>query len=385
VSKRVKLGVTVFDAALQRYIELYEAGHRVVVSVSGGKDSTVAIEMAVLAATMTGRLPAEAVTRDEEVMFPGTYEYLDRMYQRDDISLTWLVARQPIINIFNRQQPYWWVFDPDLRPDQWLREPPAYSTYTTDLDIQSMVTEERYPVDRDAGQKLISVVGLRVQESMGRLYGLHSAGGHMVKPPSPKFTTAWGCRPIYDWTDSDVWFAINENHWDYNPAYDVMYRAGLPRHRLRIGPPSMNAAAVDANKIAAAAWPQWWDRVCERLPGMRTSVQFGRRVLQPDRRHGERWEETFWRECVAEAPPWIAERAETYARKILKSHARHSTIPLPEVSPCQQCETENGSWRNLAMNSYCGDPFSMKLHSMPVVEPDFFRPGAGKWGGTPTF
>lgn len=383
--KRVHLGMSVFDAALQRYVELYEAGHRLVVSFSGGKDSTVSLEMAVLAATMTGRLPVDVVMRDEEIMFPGVFEYIERTYQRDDVNMCWLVAGQPIINVFNRQEPYWWVFDPLLDAKEWLRQPPAHATYTTDLDIQSMCTEERFPVDRDAGQKLISVVGLRVQESMGRLYGLHSAGGHMVKPPARKFSTAWGCRPIYDWADGDVWHAIKENSWDYCSAYDVMYRGGLPRHRLRIGPPSMNAAAVAANKVAAAAWPEWWDRVCIRLPGMRTAVQFGKRVLQPDRRHGETWQDTFWRECVKEAPEWIALRAETYANKILRAHRRHSTGALPEGAPCQQCESENGCWRNLALNSYNGDPFSMKLHSMPTVNPEEFRPGAGRWGGTPAF
>lgn len=382
---RVSLGMNVFDAALQRYVEMYEAGHRVVVSISGGKDSTIALEMAILAATLTDRLPVDAVTRDEEVMFPGTYEYLERVYNRPEVNLVHLVARQPIINVFNRHEPYWWVFDDQLAPDQWVRQPPPYATYIKDLDIQSMCTIERFPIDEEAGQKLISVVGLRVQESKGRLFGLHSAGGHMVKPPARKFTTAWGSRPVYDWTDADVWRGIEVNSWDYNTAYDVMHRGGLPRVRLRIGPPSMNAAAVQANKVASAAWPAWWDLACARLPGIRTAVQFGKRVLQPDRRHGEGWEQTFRRECITEAPPWIAERAERYAAKILHAHARHATGALPEVMPCQQCESENGSWKNLAMNSYNGDPFSMKLHSMPVVEPDVFRAGAGRWGGSPTF
>ena len=86
------LGMTVFDAAIERMVEVYEQGHRVVVSVSGGKDSTCLLEVAVIAAEITGRLPVEAVTRDEEIMFPGTYEYLERVWQRDDVALTHLVA-----------------------------------------------------------------------------------------------------------------------------------------------------------------------------------------------------------------------------------------------------------------------------------------------------
>lgn len=36
---------------------------------------------------------------------------------------------------------------------------------------------------------------------------------------------------------------------------------------------------------------------------------------------------------------------------------------------------------------YMGDPFGLKGHDshMPFVEPEYFRKGAGKWGGKPTW
>ena len=58
------LGESVFDAGLQRLLNSYEAGHRVLVSTSGGKDSTVCTELAVIAARMAGRLPVELIHRD---------------------------------------------------------------------------------------------------------------------------------------------------------------------------------------------------------------------------------------------------------------------------------------------------------------------------------
>ena len=68
------LGVNVFDAAVQRLTALYRAGHRVVVALSGGKDSTVCLELAVLAARECDRLPVEAFFVDEEVSVPGVAE-----------------------------------------------------------------------------------------------------------------------------------------------------------------------------------------------------------------------------------------------------------------------------------------------------------------------
>lgn len=373
---RGRLGIEVFDAALDRLVEQYSAGHRMIASISGGKDSTCCLELAVMAASMTGRLPVEAVVRDEEILYPGTYEYLDRVAQRDDVDLHHLVANQPIVNAFNREDPYWWVFDPLLDPDEWVRQPPAYAEYITDLDIRKMVSKERFPVEGD--QRLVSIIGLRCSESKGRTYGLFATGGYMTRHPTAT-DGAYGCRPVYDWSDADVWRAIQINGWDYSSAYNVMHRRGIPRKDMRIGPPSMNAASIGNLRMASQAWPEWWDRVCRRLPGMRTAAAYGKRVVEPERRWGETWQATYQRECIDHAPGWIAERAIACRERMLSAHARHATTPFPEVDRCQTCTGSLGSWKALTRVMYYGDPFSMKATILPYVDPSVFRPGSGSW------
>jgi hypothetical protein len=40
----------------------------------------------------------------------------------------------------------------------------------------------------------------------------------------------------------------------------------------------------------------------------------------------------------------------------------------------------------MATYLYLGDPFAIKTGSMlKAIEPEFFRAGAGTWGGTPAF
>ncbi len=378
--RRQALAVDVFEAAVRRLYDLYAAGHRVVVSFSGGKDSGVVLEVAIIAARRAGRLPVDVVMRDEEIMFPGTFEYAERVALRPEVRFHWLVAHQPIVNVFNREQPYWWVFDPLLPPQRWVRQPPDWAIRIPTLNIDSMTTPERFPPA--PGKHLYAAIGLRVQESMGRLYGLFSAGGHITRPNRHGVRNVW---PIYDWTDADVWRAIAVNKWDVNEAYNVLHRLGLPRERLRIAPPTLTQAGVPSLRLAAKAWPKWFDRVCQRLPGVRAVVHYGLRAVQPHRRLGETWERCFWRTCVEEAPAWIAERARRVAAQYASAHARHSTAPLPEVEPCYHCQSKIGSWRMLAHVMYNGDPFSMKAVSLPYVEPEAFRPGAGTWQGRPTW
>lgn len=384
---RMNIGSDVFRAGYERLYGLYKGGHRLVVCFSGGKDSTVCVELAIMAARDAGRLPVEVVCQDEEIAYPGTYEFMERTGNRKEVKMTWLVMQQPMVNIFNRETPYFWCHDPMLDPNDWVRRPPAMGEFVEDKAIELMVNPLRFPVvarpqRRDWGEdndpKLVAVIGLRTSESSKRLMGLHSSGGYMT---GSNDLGVFNTRPIYDWQDGDVWKFIHETKCDYNRAYDTMRLMGIPKQRLRIGPPTMNAAGIDALTIASRAWPQWFDKVCKRLPGVRTAAQFGKRSVEPFRRYGETWEQCFIRECITEAPPWIAERATTLMTHILKTHSRHSTTPLPESKICTLCAL-NGSWRHMAHNVWGGDPYVAKTAGvLPLIEPEFFRPGAGTWAG----
>lgn len=380
MATRHKLGATVFDAALDRLTAVMQDGHRVVVSFSGGKDSTCCVQLARIAARLCGYGPIDVVLRDEEIMFPGTYEYCERVANLPDVRFAWVIAGQPIINAYNRADPFWWVFDEQVPSSEWVREPPPFAIRIPELTMDRVTIPARFPAA--PGKDTLAVIGLRVSESRGRLYGLYSSGGFLTRPNPAGVRNCW---PIYDWSDADVWRAIRENGWDYNPAYNVMLRMGVPQRRLRIAPPTMSAAGADVLKIAMHAWPQWFERVARRCPGVRAGAQFGKRAVTPRRRVGDTWQVTFERECVTEAPEWIRQRAMRYRDLIVSGHAHHSTAPLPEVEACYHCESESGSWKNLTLQLYAGDPFAMKCHSLPPADPDLFRPGSGKWYGKPSW
>lgn len=364
----------VVTEAKNRMRAIYAAGHRVVVSFSAGKDSGAALEICIIVARELGCLPVDVVMQDEEIAYPGTYEFAERTAQRPEVRFHWLVMNQPMVNVFNRQNPYYWVFDPQLPPEKWVRQPPKWATYRKENDIASMTTKVYFPPP--PGKELYAVQGLRVQESRGRLYGIYSSGGYTTAPNRHGVRSA---RPIYDWKDGDVWKFTADLKLDYNRAYDTLLASGVSRARLRVSPPLMNAAGVSTLSKAAAAWPRWFDKVAERCPGARTAAQFGVRAVTPSRRADETWEAVFKRECIEKAPKWIAERATVAMNQYLSAHRKHSSQPFPEVTPCYTCTGGAGSWRKLAMALYCGDPFSTRISGLPYAEPELFRPGAGKW------
>jgi predicted phosphoadenosine phosphosulfate sulfurtransferase len=388
--RRIFTGDNVFDAALDRISECYAEGNRVVVSVSGGKDSAVCTELSLIVAQRFGKLPLDVVFREEEILYPGTHEYLIRLSQRPEIRMHWLLARQPMINVFNRANPFWWVCDPLVPKDQWVFQPPDFAEDIPEKHIEAIVSPHRFPVD--PGKDLIDVVGLRVSESSKRMLGLVSSGGPLTGGSVRQGVLYRKLRPIYDWTDSDVWKSIHDNRWDYNKAYDVMHRMGIPARELRVGPVTMSTAAVKNLRFASTAWPKWFDRVTRRLEGIRQAAQFGDHVARPRRRLNETWEECYQRVCIDEAPAqWIRDRSIALKNHVLGVHARHSTGPIPDITPCHECGGGKiVAWKKLTEIMFGGDPFSLKILSLsasrfPAMEPEFFRPGAGTWNGTPTF
>ena len=376
---KLHLQKNVFDAALDRLQELYEQDHTIVISQSGGKDSTVCMELAIMAADAAGKLPINVIHRDEEILFPNTYEYLDRVANRPEVNMHHVYAGQPVVNVFNRQNPYWWIFDDRISQDEWVRQPPDYAYKIEELNINALVTKERFPTAE--GKDLFACIGLRVQESPNRRMGLFSSKGHITKENKEGVKYV---RPIYDWTDGDVWKAIQDFKWDYNHAYDVMVKHGRSKNKLRIAPLTMTQAGIPDLQLAQKAWPQWFDKVCHRLDGIRTAAQFGRRSCEPRRRSGETWEDCFKRECITDAPDWIAQRAEIAMRSELEKHQRlNGNIPFPQVNAIRA--NPLGSWKKLAYSLWNGDPFSLKCGKLAYCEPEMFREGAGFWGGKPTF
>jgi len=72
----------VLQAALARIRDIYQSYEHVIVTWSGGKDSTVALNLTVQVAEELDRLPVEVWFLDDEILDPDTIDFAERTRQR---------------------------------------------------------------------------------------------------------------------------------------------------------------------------------------------------------------------------------------------------------------------------------------------------------------
>src|SRR3990167_1853639 len=92
------LDQNVFDAALERIRWLFDEFPNVVVNISGGKDSTVVLNLALMVAEEKGRLPLKVMFIDQEAEWQTVIDYIREIMADPRVDPKWL---QVPIRLFN--------------------------------------------------------------------------------------------------------------------------------------------------------------------------------------------------------------------------------------------------------------------------------------------
>jgi predicted phosphoadenosine phosphosulfate sulfurtransferase len=276
--KYVIEGWNVFDAALARMRWIFdEFDNKVSVSNSGGKDSTVVLELASIVNNERGLPPLHVVWLDQECEYASTVEYQRHLlYERDDIDFTWYQIPFRLYNATNHENPWLNVWG---EGEEWVRDKEPGTIHVNDLKMRNGKTPDRFKdvlarINVRTGGAILT--GMRAEESPSRRI-------FMTSSPMYKWVT-WGSEgwlddetrseptyqmfhPIYDWSYRDVWKAINEHGWRYNKMYDVQFRYGIPIRQMRVSN-YHHVEALGSLKYLQEAEPETWEAATRRLQGI---------------------------------------------------------------------------------------------------------------------
>lgn len=332
IPKRTVLSKSVWEMAEERTARAFDLYDTVVVSFSGGKDSTVVLNLAIAEAKRRNRLPLKVMFFDEEAIPMETEQYVRRVSKLPEVDLDWMCL--PIVhrNGCSTDDSVWYPWAPESE-DLWVRPmPPEAKTYK---DFEHWPV---FPIDKRIGipdsnpvlypaRQYGSVgflLGIRADESVRRRQAVTAKikDNYIIPMKQGQFKV----YPIYDFSTPDVWRAPRIFNWDYNQAYDLMELAGISHHMQRIAPP-YGEQPMQALWMFKKCFPEVWDKMGERVPGAKTAARYSRGTLygagqgaikETDLREGETWEQriiSVLQKYTEEERQWVTHHMMGFIRR----------------------------------------------------------------------
>ena len=172
--------------------------HKLVISFSGGKDSTVVADI------VTRALSDPSIVHifgDTTLEFPTTYEYVSRFRKNNPMAI--------VKTAKNKEQDFYSVCDEIGPPARMMR-------WCCTMFKTGPITKVLNSMFKDS--KILTFYGIRKHESASRSKYDRVANGANVK--IQKQTVA---APIFYWTDIEVWLYMLAEDVDFNDAYRLGY------------------------------------------------------------------------------------------------------------------------------------------------------------------
>ena len=208
----------VFAMALDRVRHCFRIADHVSVFFSGGKDSSVILNLALQVAREMKRLPLEVIFWDEEAIPLQTAEYVDRVRQLPDVRLRWLCIPIQHVNACSPKSSSWYPWHPQQR-DLWVRPMPDNPNVETSLPgfRDGMTIPDAAHLLAKPGKINVQLLGIRADESLRRLMACcrKETDNYITEVIKDGYVLKLA-YPIYDWMTEDVWLAPKLHGWDYN-------------------------------------------------------------------------------------------------------------------------------------------------------------------------
>lgn len=271
----------VMQAARNRVKWLFdEFDNNITVAFSGGKDSTVVMELAAEQARLRGT-KIRVMFLDQEAEYEGTIEYMRTLWDRPEIDLIWYQIPFRLFNATSHTNNWLNVWG---EGEEWIRPKEPNSIHENPFKDKDGKPIDRFKallsaIDKSHGGAHLT--GMRSEESPTRRVFL-------VSNPQYKWATwshggqraddgdmQYSFHPVFDWRSQDIWKAIYENNWRYNVIYDKQYQFGTPLRSMRVSSFSHSQAYGSLNFLREAE-PETYDAAVRRLEGISTNKHAGK-------------------------------------------------------------------------------------------------------------
>lgn len=373
--------INVYDAAINRYDIVLNEFDNYYVSVSGGKDSSIMLQLMAQEARKY-RKKFSVLYIDLEAQYQATIGHINALIDATkDVVENWYWCALPLSlrNAVSAIQPKWICWDKKDK-EKWVRE---YPTKRKDIVL---VTEDSIPDGWDwffrgmefeefilwfakwfnetHGGKTAAGIGIRSDESLNRFRTIVSDKKERFKN-YPWTTRAhcksevlncWNFFPLYDWRTEDDWTAVAKLNLISNPIYELMYKNGLSIYEQRLCQPYGDDQRKGLDQYRTLE-PETWEKVLNRVEGVnfgniycRTSLLGNIKSEKPDNLTWEQYA-VFLLESIGIYAPEVRDHYHTKIKTFLQWYEKDgiSLEQIPdEADKKLESSKKAASWRRIA-------------------------------------
>ncbi|KXZ40023.1 Predicted phosphoadenosine phosphosulfate sulfurtransferase, contains C-terminal DUF3440 domain [Alkalithermobacter thermoalcaliphilus JW-YL-7 = DSM 7308] len=368
----------VLDAAFERIEFAFNEFDNIYFSISGGKDSSVMLQLAAVVARKMNK-KFDVLYIDLEAQYKATIEHIEELIKEtEDVvkNFYWVCLPISLRNAVSIIQPKWIYWDKNDK-DKWVRDMPKYD-YVINEDncpwewfVEGMEFEDFIIYFAEWYQKEHSGltgagIGIRSDESLNRFRTIVSDKKvkyknknwtTQIKIGKDKFLDVFNFYPIYDWRTEDIWGAVSKLDLKFNQIYELMYKNGLTIYEQRLCQPYGDDQRNGLDQFRALE-PETWERVVNRVHGVnfgniycRTSLLGNIKTEKPDLMTWQQYT-VFLLETIGLYSPELRDHYYRKIKTFLKWYEEKEGILLQNIPDEADLKLESSkkvaSWRRIA-------------------------------------
>lgn len=373
--------LNVYDAAISRYRMIFREFDNYYVSVSGGKDSSVMLQLMSQEARKMGK-KFSVLYIDLEAQYAATIEHINELIDiTGDVVEHWYWIALPLSlrNAVSAIQPKWTCWEEKAK-EKWVREyptkregielimektlPDGWDWFSPGMEFEEFILCFAKWFHEQNGGKTAAGIGIRSDESLNRFRTIISRTKERYKdfPYTTRVScgtehlNCWNFYPLYDWRTEDIWTAVAKFNLSYNKIYDFMYKNGVSIHEQRLCQPYGDDQRKGLDQFRVLE-PDTWEKVLNRVEGVnfgniycRTSLLGNIRSEKPEHMSWEQYA-VFLLESIGMYAPEVRDHYHQKIRTFLKWYEkqgiRMDDIP-EEADKKLESAKKAASWRRIA-------------------------------------
>jgi predicted phosphoadenosine phosphosulfate sulfurtransferase len=386
----------VLTAARERIGIILKGFGPIYLCVSGGKDSSVMLQLCAEAARRYKK-KFSILYIDLESQYVATIRHVEelRKMTADVVNrFYWVCLPLSLRNAVSVIQPTWICWDSDERL-KWVRDMPAYDCVVNErtlpedwtwfykgMEFEEFIVEFAKWFQKSHEAPVATGIAIRSDESLNRF-------NTIVNQTKDRYCGyGWTTRlqgvgpeceiynfyPLYDWRTEDIWGAVSRLNLAFNEIYELMNKNGLSIHQQRLCQPYGDDQRNGLDQFRALE-PETWERVVARVHGVNFGNIYARSSLlgnlKSEKPAGMTWQQyaVFLLESLGLYAPELRDH---YYRKIcvyLQWWEQHGT-PMPNIPDHADLKMESKkvipSWRRIARAIERNDFWMKRLSFAPT-------------------